>query len=54
MGSNDEVMVVNVEDLEEKVYIIVIDGSSFIFIDLMGLQILFLVSILKLLELISF
>lgn len=37
-GSNDEAMAVNVEDSEEKVHTIVIDGSSFTFIDSMGLQ----------------
>ena len=53
-GSNDEAMAVNVEDSEEKVHTIVIDGSSFTFIDSMGLQTLPSVSISKLPEPISF
>lgn len=36
-GSDYKVMVVDVEEFDYFVYIVVIDGSSFIFIDLMGL-----------------
>ena len=44
-GSNHEATAVNVDDPDDVVRVIVIDGSSFTFIDSMGLQTLPAVSI---------
>ena len=47
-GSDHRAMAVNVDEPEQPVHFVVIDGSSFTFIDSMGLHVLPSVSILTL------
>lgn len=47
-GSDHKAMAVKVDEPDQPVHFVVIDGSSFTFIDSMGLQVLPTVSILTL------